>query len=135
MIKHLAAAAILSFTLGGAAFAQAPATTPAPAEQPAVTAPAPAPAAEPAAPQAQPAAPADAAAAPAANLDVIPTTADACIDAAASLGQTAEGKTFSDATVDKLDQLFSKMESACDGKQFSEAMAIAKDIKTAIEAN
>ncbi len=130
MIKHLAAAAVLAFALGAPAFAQAPAGTPAPAETPAA---APAPAAEPAAPQAQPATPAPAASA--ASTDTIPTTADACIDAAANLGQTAEGKTFSDATVDKLDQLFSKMETLCDGKQFSEAMAVAKDIKSTMDGN
>jgi hypothetical protein len=62
-----------------------------------------------------------------------PSTVEACITAAASLGTVAEGKTMSEDKLDQLDQLFSKMESLCDGKQFSEAMAVANDIKTMID--
>lgn len=62
-----------------------------------------------------------------------PSTVEACITAAASLGTVAESKTMSEDKLDQLDQLFSKMESLCDGKQFSEAMAVANDIKTMID--
>jgi hypothetical protein len=67
--------------------------------------------------------------------EATPDTADACIAAAASLGQAAESKTFPEDKLDKLDQLFSKMESLCDAKQFSEAMSVAKDIKTVLDGN
>jgi hypothetical protein len=62
-----------------------------------------------------------------------PSTVEACISAASDLGSVAETKTLSEATLDQLDQLFSKMESLCDGKQFSEAMAVAKDIKSMLD--
>jgi hypothetical protein len=62
-----------------------------------------------------------------------PSTVEACIAAAASLGSVAEGKTLSEEKLDQLDQLFSKMEALCDGKQFSEAMAVANDIKTMLD--
>lgn len=71
--------------------------------------------------------------APGATAAAVPSTVDSCIAAAANLGKSAEGRTLSDDKVDKLDQLFSKMETLCDGKQFDEAMAVATDIKTMID--
>lgn len=71
----------------------------------------------------------------AAEVTTPPDTAEACIAAAADLGVAAESKTFSDEKLDRLDQLFSKMETLCDGKQFSEAMTVAGDIKTMLDAN
>ena len=62
-----------------------------------------------------------------------PTTVEACITTAASLGSTAESKTLSEEKIDQLDQLFSKMEALCDGKQFAEAMVVASDIKTMLD--
>jgi hypothetical protein len=126
MIKRLASAAALSLLLTGAAFAQSEPKSETPAATPAAPA-APAPSAAPAAP----AAPAPAATEAAAT----PSTLEACIDAAAALGQAAERKSFADDKAEKLDQLFSKMETLCDGKKFDEAMAVAKDIKSVIDGN
>jgi hypothetical protein len=64
-----------------------------------------------------------------------PATADACIAAAAELGQVAEGKTYAEETVEKLDELFTKLESLCDDKQFDEAVTVATDIKTMLDGN
>lgn len=62
-----------------------------------------------------------------------PDTVEACITTAANLGSDAESKTLSEDKLDQLDQLFSKMEALCDGKQFAEAMAVATDIKTMLD--
>ncbi|MDX2154877.1 MAG: hypothetical protein SFW09_00075 [Hyphomicrobiaceae bacterium] len=117
MIMRMATAAALSLLLAGTALAQSPA--PAPSDPPAATT----------------AAPAAGSEAASATAEAEPTTADACIAAAASLGQSTEGKSFSEEKIEKLDQLFSRMETLCDGKQFSEAMAVAKDIKTVIDGD
>lgn len=109
MIKRMAAAVALSVMFAGIAVAQSP--SPAPAEAPA------------AAPQAAPAAAATAS----------PASLDDCINAASSLGQLAEGKTLPDDKLDKLDELFTKMESLCDAKNFTEAANVAKDIKTMLD--
>jgi hypothetical protein len=115
MIMRMATAAALTLVLAGTALAQAP-SAPAP-EAPAVAAPGPS--------GSQAAAPAEA----------LPDTASACIAAAAELGEAADGKTLSEEKLDKLDQLFSQMESLCDNQQFTEAMAIAGDIRTMLDGN
>ena len=126
MIKSLAAATTLAILLAGPAFAQAPAATPAPTEAPAAsTAPA----------QAGTPAQAPAPAATETAGAELPTTPEACIEAAAKLGEIAEGKTFTDAMVEKLDKLFTDMEQLCDGKKFTEAMAVHKDIKSVLDGN
>jgi len=109
MIKRAVTAAALAFLLAGGALAQAPAPAEAPVTQ---------------APQSG-------------GGDAAETvgSAEACMDAAATLGTSAEGKTFTDDKLDRLDQLFSKMETLCDGRQFTEAMAIARDIKTVLDGN
>ena len=106
MIKHIVSGLALSLMFAGTALAQAPApvAAPAPIEAPAT------------------------AAAP-----VAPGSLDDCIAAAASLGQMAESKTLAEDKLDKLDELFTKMETLCDAKNFTEAAGVAKDIKTMLD--
>ena len=127
MIKSLASAALLGLLISGTAIAQS--SPPAAPQQAQATQPT----AQPAETTA-PAAPADPAnAAVATPAGEMPSTADGCIAAAASLGTAAEGKTFTDDKLDQLDRLFSKLETLCDGQQFAEAMTVAKDIKTMLD--
>jgi hypothetical protein len=65
----------------------------------------------------------------------VPDSPETCIAAAANLGSTAESKPLAPDYADRLDALFSKMETLCDGQQYAEAMDVAKDIKTMIDAN
>lgn len=64
-----------------------------------------------------------------------PQNSDECLKAAFQLAQSAESKKLADTKLDKIEELLTKMESHCDAKKFAEAMAIAKDIKSAIDAN
>lgn len=114
MITRMVTAAAFGLLLAGSAWAQAPVpATPAPTES-----------AAPAAPRSA----ADPAAAPA-----TPSSHDDCITAATSLGQLAENKTMPDDKIDKLEELFTKMEGLCDAKNFTEAANVAKDIKTMLD--
>lgn len=117
MIKHMVSGLALSLVLASTALAQAPAPA-APTAPPATSAPAAAPVPE---------APATAAA------PVAPGSLDDCIAAASSLGQMAESKTLAEDKLDKLDELFTKMETLCDAKNFTEAASVAKDIKTMLD--
>jgi hypothetical protein len=133
MIMRMATAAALSLLVAGTAMAQQPAPTAPAVEQ---TQPAPAPTAAPAPVETQ-AAPAPVAPAATAEATVDPTATqtslDNCIAAAAELGQSAEGKQFSDEKLEKLDELFTKMETMCDASNFTEAASLAKDILGVIE--
>ena len=124
MIKSMVSAAILCLLLAGPALAQS--APPTETAKPAGAAPA---ATQPAQPHAAEAAKLAPAAAPAETAEA-PSTIEACITSAADLGSVAEGKTLSEDKLERLDELFSKMETLCDGKQFAEAMAVAGDIKT-----
>ena len=105
MIKHMISGLALSLMLAGTALAQspAPAATPVP-EAPATAA-----------------------------VPVTPGSLDDCIAAASSLGQVAENKTLAEDKLDKLDELFTKMETLCDAKNFIEAASVARDIKTMLD--
>ena len=106
MIKRLATAVIVGFLSTSAALAQTAAQGDAnPAPAPATTS----------------------------ALPETPATAEACMEAAANLSSAAEGKAFTDDKLDRLEQLFSKMETLCDGKQFAEAMVVGNDIKTILD--
>ena len=61
-----------------------------------------------------------------------PSTPDQCMKAAFDLAQTAEDKKLPNDKLDKIEELLTKMEDHCDAKQFTEAMAVAKDIESAI---
>lgn len=69
----------------------------------------------------------------AAGVAALPDTTETCIAAAADLGSAAESKALSSDHADRLDALFSKMETLCDGQQFAEAMDVAKNIKTMLD--
>ena len=114
MIKSIAA---VGFALGLAASAALAQT--APPMAPAAPAPA----------EAQPMKPAEAA--PAGALSV--ASADDCMKVASDLANSAEQKKLADDKLDRIDDLLTKMETHCDAKQFGEASAVARDIKSVIE--
>lgn len=64
-----------------------------------------------------------------------PDSIEACIASAAELGSTAERQQLTPEHADRLDALFSKMETLCDGEQFAEAVAVADDIRSLIKPN
>ncbi len=128
MIMRMATAAAFSLLLAGAAVAQ----TSVPPAAPVEVAPA-APTTEPAAPMTGDTANKTKPGTPAATMAEAPATLDECIASAAELGQMAEAKTLSDSNIEKLDELFTKMETLCDAKQFTEAAAVGSDIKTVID--
>jgi len=61
-----------------------------------------------------------------------PETPDQCIKAAFDLAQSAEDKKLPNEKLDKIEEMLTKMEDHCDAKQFTEAMAVAKDIEAEI---
>ncbi len=62
-----------------------------------------------------------------------PTSSDDCLKIAFDLAQTAEEKKLPELKLDPLEEMLTKMETQCDAKQFSEAMASAQSIKTLME--
>lgn len=123
MIMRMATAAAFSLMLAGAAVAQ---TSVPPVETaPSATTTQPAPATGDTATKTEPVT--------AATTAEAPSTLDECIASAATLGQMAESKTLSDSNIEKLDELFTQMETLCDAKQFTEAAAVGTDIKTVID--
>lgn len=64
-----------------------------------------------------------------------PANAEDCLKQAFQLAQAAEAKGLSDAKLDKIEELLTKMESHCDARQFPEATVVAKDIRSEIDAN
>ncbi len=71
--------------------------------------------------------------APAPSASSAPDNPDQCLKAASDLAQSAEERKLGEAQLDKIEDLLTKMESHCDAKQFTEAMAVGNDIKTLIE--
>jgi len=130
MIKRMASAAALSLLLAFAAAAQAPAPVEAQASPPAASTAAPS---SPAGAPSTDATTTGSLPAPGAEVDAAPSTTEACIAVAADLGAIAEEKPLPDEKLDQLDELFSKMETLCDGKEFAEAMGVAKDIRTVLD--
>lgn len=55
-----------------------------------------------------------------------------CLDRAFELAQEAEKKNLDDAKLDKLEEMLTKMETHCDGKELAEAAIVAKDIRGVI---
>lgn len=114
MINRIALASLataFSFAVCATSFAQTPPMAPAPSATPA------------------PSTPATPGAAPAAEM----ANPDECIKAAFDLAQAAEDKKLSDDKIEKVDELLTKMETHCDARQFTEAMAVGRDIRTLIE--
>lgn len=59
---------------------------------------------------------------------------ESCLRAAADLALFAEERKVAESRLDKIDDLLIKMEQHCDASQFTEAQAVAKDIKSIIQA-
>ena len=55
-----------------------------------------------------------------------------CLKVAFEIAQAAEAKNLGNAELDKVEEMLTKMEAHCDAKQFSEAAAVATDLKTLI---
>lgn len=116
MISRIALASLataLAVSLSAAAMAQAP--TPPPGAAPAPTV---------------PAIPAPSTPSPSATE---PANADDCIKAAFDLAQAAEDKKLADDKLEKIDELLTRMETHCDARQFTEAMAVGRDIRTILD--
>jgi dihydroxyacid dehydratase/phosphogluconate dehydratase len=60
--------------------------------------------------------------------------AEACLQQAFDLAQTAEQKKLSDTELDQLEQLLSKMEGHCDAKETAEAEKVGTEIKTMLDS-
>lgn len=120
MIRKLALAVAFTTLLTGAAIAQ---STPSSPETPA--------AGETGQGIAQPPGPA------AAEMkdDEVKLTADpeSCLKSASDLAVIAEERKVPETQLDKIDDLLIKMEQHCDARQFTEAQAVAKDIKGLIQ--
>ena len=63
-----------------------------------------------------------------------PKSADDCFKMSMDLFKTADAQKLADDKRGKVEELLEKMETHCDAKQFAEAAAVAKDVKTAIGA-
>ena len=61
------------------------------------------------------------------------SNAEDCLKVAFDIAQTAEDKKLPNDKLDQVEELLTKMESHCDAKQFTEAAAVAKDLKAMIE--
>ena len=108
MIKRLILAAVIGTALTGASFAQdKPAVEPAAKEQPA---------------------------APAAAEPATDPAVEACLQKAFELAQSAEQKKLTDADLDQLEQMLSKMEAHCDAKEAAEADKVGGDIKAMLDS-
>lgn len=57
-----------------------------------------------------------------------------CLQAAHDLAQAAEQKELSDEKFEKVEDMLNKMEDLCDSDRVPEAMAVAKDIESVINA-
>jgi len=122
MLKRLALSAVLTASLSFAALAQQPPAAPQ------ANGTASAQAVESTAPATQ-AAPAQTAAAPVVDM----SSPEACVQSTFDLANVAEGMTLTEDQATKLEDLLTRMEAHCDAKQFSEATAVADDIKSEIQ--
>jgi hypothetical protein len=57
---------------------------------------------------------------------------DDCLKVAFDIAQAAESQNLSNEKLDKVEELLTKMETHCDAKQFTEAAAVATDLKQII---
>ncbi len=62
-----------------------------------------------------------------------PANPEECLKTAFDIAQVAEGKKLPEEQLDKVEELLNRMESHCDAKQFTEAAAVATDLKSMIE--
>lgn len=61
-----------------------------------------------------------------------PATADDCLKLAFDLAQAADDQKLPESKLDSLEALLTKMETQCDARQFSDAMASAEGIRKLI---
>jgi hypothetical protein len=61
------------------------------------------------------------------------SASDECMKPAFELAEAAEKKQLPDASLDKLDTMFSEMERHCVAQQLAEAKTVASEIKSLIE--
>ena len=61
-----------------------------------------------------------------------PANPEDCLKAAFDIAQAAENKSLPNDQLDKVEEMLTKMESHCDARQFTEAAAVATDLKTLI---
>lgn len=59
-------------------------------------------------------------------------SAEDCLKVAFDIAQAAEGRNLPNDQLDKVEEMLTKMETHCDAKQFTEAAAVATDLKTLI---
>jgi hypothetical protein len=62
-----------------------------------------------------------------------PANPEECLKTAFDIAQVAEGKKLPEDQLDKIEEMLTQMESHCDAKQFTEAAAVATDLKSMIE--
>lgn len=68
----------------------------------------------------------------AALADDAPKSADDCFKMSMDLFKSADAKKLGDDQRAKVETLLEKLEGHCDAKQFDDAMAVAKDVKSTI---
>lgn len=61
-----------------------------------------------------------------------PANPEDCLKLAFDIAQAAENKNLPNEELDKVEEMLTKMESHCDARQFTEAAAVASDLKTII---
>jgi hypothetical protein len=64
----------------------------------------------------------------------LPVTPDECLKAAFDLSVSAEERALADEKIDRIEELLTQMEGYCDANQFEEAMAVASDLRSLIDA-
>jgi septal ring factor EnvC (AmiA/AmiB activator) len=64
-----------------------------------------------------------------------PKNADDCFQMSMDLFKSADAGKLSDDKRSKVEEMLEKLETHCDAKQFAEAAAVAKDVKSAISGN
>lgn len=67
-----------------------------------------------------------------ASAEDLPTTPADCLKQTISLSKDAEAKKLATGTLEKIEDLLTKMETLCEAKDFPGAVAVAADVKKAI---
>jgi non-homologous end joining protein Ku len=63
-----------------------------------------------------------------------PSTVD-CLRRAAELADSAEAKEMSEDRIDLIEDMLTRMEAHCDAKEFEDALALAQQIRNAIDSD
>ena len=62
----------------------------------------------------------------------VPKNTKSCMDIAFTLAKSAQGKKLSDAKLDEIEALMTKMEDHCTSQQFADATKVGEEITAAI---